>query len=93
VGGSATSPESTTTPLVITPSQLQLAPGTSAQLSTNAPTAVQSQLRWSSSQTAVASVSSTGLVTGFGTGSASITVRYASDTTNVASATIIVSMP
>lgn len=74
--------------LTITPSQVVIAAGSTAQLSTNASAGQQSQLQWSSSNTAVATVSGSGLVTGFSPGAATISARFSFDTTRVAVATV-----
>jgi hypothetical protein len=93
LGGTASASGSTNAPLVISPNTVRLAVNGSTQLTTNAPFALQNQLQWSSLQTTVAETSPTGLVTAVGVGSATITVRYTSDTTNVATATVTVSAP
>ena len=49
-----------------------------------------SQLQWLSSNNNVATVSATGLVTARTVGTATITVRFAADTTNAASSNISV---
>jgi hypothetical protein len=76
--------------LVVSPSFIQLAAASTAQLSTNAPSNLVSQVRWTSLQPAIASVSQTGLVTTLIAGTATVVARYVFDTTNVASATIVV---
>jgi hypothetical protein len=77
--------------LTVLPSSVTIGVGSSAQLSTNASDA--NQLQWFSSNTSVATVSSTGLVTGFSPGTALISVRFASDTANVSTATVVVASP
>jgi len=79
--------------LVITPTIIQLAVGGTAQITTNAPAALQSQLVWTSQAPSVATVSQAGLVTAASPGSTTIIVRYSSDTTNAASATVQVTGP
>lgn len=74
----------------MTPSFVQLAATGSVQLSTNAPSSLVSQIRWTSLQGTIATVSQTGLVRALTPGTATITARYAFDTTNVAAATISV---
>ena len=81
---------SSTAQLVVTPSFVQLAAASTVQLSTNAPSNLASQVRWTSLQSTIASVSQTGLVTTLTAGTATVVARYAFDTTNVASATIVV---
>lgn len=81
---------SSTTQLVVTPSFVQLAAASVLQLSTNAPGNLASQVRWTSLQPTIASVSQTGRVTTLTAGTATITARYVFDTTNVAAATILV---
>ena len=77
--------------LVMSPTRVQMAVGSSSQLSTNAPDTLLVQLEWLSSQPAIAAVTQSGLVTALTPGSSVITVRYATDTTNRTSATIDVS--
>jgi hypothetical protein len=81
---------STTSQLIVTPSFVQLAAASTVQLSTNAPSSLVAQVRWTSLQGAIAAVSQTGRVTTLTPGTATITARYAFDTTNVAAATIVV---
>ena len=76
--------------LIISPGTLTLAAGSTYQLNSNAPTALQNQLQWSSLEPTVASVSPSGSVIGWTAGSATITVRYSDDTVNVGTATITV---
>jgi Big-like domain-containing protein len=76
--------------LVLSPGALTLAVGSTFQLNTNAPTTLRNMLQWSSGNSAVASVSPSGAVFGAGVGSATISVRYSDDTTNVGTATITV---
>jgi uncharacterized protein YjdB len=75
--------------LTISPNQITLSAGSTAQLSTNAGTQ-SSQLQWSSSNTPVATVNGSGLIHAFQAGSATITARFSSDTARSASATVIV---
>lgn len=77
-------------PLVIVPNQLRLNVGGTAQLSTNAPLSLQNQVQWSSLETTVVTISPFGSIDAVGPGTATITARYATDTTNVGSATITV---
>ena len=81
---------SSTGQLVVSPSFVQLAAASTVQLSTNAPSNLTSQVRWTSLQPTIASVSQTGRVTTLTVGTATIVARYAFDTTNVAAATIVV---
>lgn len=74
----------------MTPSFVQLAAAGTIQLSTNAPSNLVSQVRWTSLQSTIASVTQTGLVTTLTAGTATVVARYVFDTTNVASATIVV---
>jgi uncharacterized protein YjdB len=89
IGGGTISGDSTSA-LAISPSLVQLVPGGTSQLTTNAPASLQTQVQWSSLQTTIAAISPTGLVTAVGPGTATITARYSSDTTNVATATVVV---
>jgi hypothetical protein len=77
----------TTTALTVLPIAVQITVGSNTQLSTNAGN---SALAWFSSDNNVATVSSTGLVTGRGVGTATITVRFTTDTANVATSNISV---
>jgi hypothetical protein len=90
LGGRAASTSST---LAISPSTVTVTVGTSVQLSTNAPLAVQNQVEWSSSNTTVATISPTGLLNTFAAGSSVVTARLASDTTQAATAAITVISP
>jgi hypothetical protein len=76
--------------LVVSPGALTLAVASTFQLNTNAPTTLRNLLQWSSGGSNVASVSPSGGVFGAGTGSATVSVRYSDDTTNVGTATITV---
>ncbi|HEY5062688.1 MAG TPA: Ig-like domain-containing protein [Gemmatimonadaceae bacterium] len=77
-------------PLVITPNQLTLTVGGTAQLSTNAPLNLQTQVQWSSLESTIVTISPSGSIDAVGPGTATITARYATDTTNVGSATVTV---
>jgi hypothetical protein len=90
VGGGSVS-GTTSSSLTVSPVQVQMTVGTTFQLATNASLAQLPQLQWSSLQPAVATVSATGLVSATGAGTATITVRVSSDTTQAAAATIVVS--
>lgn len=79
--------------LVITPNVVQLAVGTTFQLSTNATASQQGQLRWTSLQPAIATISQSGLVSAVGAGVTTVVARFTFDTTNVATATIIATSP
>ena len=78
----------TTTALTVLPTDVQITVGSNTQLSTNAGNST--QLAWFTSNSNVATVSSTGLVTGRGVGTATITVRFTTDTTNVATSNVSV---
>ena len=92
-GGGGTNPPFPVTPLLVSPAAVQLPIGTTVQLTTNALPENQSQLQWTSFNTTIATVSQIGLVRGVGAGITTIVVRYAFDTTNVATATINVGPP
>ncbi len=77
-------------PLSISPNRVQLIVGGTVQLTTNAPFSLANQVSWSSLQSTIALVSPSGLVTAVAPGTATVTARYAFDTTRVAAATIIV---
>jgi len=92
-GNTGTSPgnvSNNATPIAITPSSAQLRVGGTFQFSTNAPASLQSQVQWGSLGSTVATVSPSGLVTAVAVGTATITARYAFDTTHVATATVVV---
>jgi len=74
--------------LIISPNQVQLLVGGTAQLNTNAPTSLQSQVQWASAPSTIVSISPSGLVSALAAGTATVTARYSSDTTNVATATV-----
>jgi hypothetical protein len=74
--------------LTVLPTDVQITVGSTTQLSTNAGTST--QLQWRSSDNNVATVSSTGLVTGRGVGTATVTVRFSTDTTNAATSSVSV---
>lgn len=76
--------------LFISPNRVQLLVGGTFQLGTNAPFSLQNQVQWNSLQSTIVLVSPSGLVTGVAPGTATVTARYAFDTTRVASATVIV---
>jgi hypothetical protein len=78
----------TDTALTLLPTNVQITVGSTVQMSTNV--GVSTQLDWRSSDNNVATVTSTGLVTGRGAGTATIVVRFATDTINSASATVSV---
>ena len=75
-------------PLLVSPAAVQMPLGTTIQLTTNALPENQGQLQWTSFNTAIATVTQTGLVRAVGAGITTIVVRYVFDTTNVAAATI-----
>jgi uncharacterized protein YjdB len=74
--------------LAISPGRATLNAGTTLQLATNAPLAQQNQIQWGSSNTTVATISPSGLVNAVAAGTTTITARYSTDTTRVATATI-----
>ena len=76
--------------LTLSPSQVTVAVGTTVQLAASAGSGQLGQIQWGSSNTAVATVSATGLVTAFAPGTATITARLLSDTTQQASASVLV---
>jgi len=76
--------------LVVSPTNIQMNLGQEAQVSTNAPDSLVSQLIWTSRNPAIVSVSQTGVVRGLAIGSASVVVQYSFDPVNSASATIVV---
>ncbi len=90
LGGGTTTSGTNTSALTISPNAVQLTVGGTQQLNTNAPTSLQSQVQWNSLQTTIATISPSGLVTGVAAGPATVTARYSSDTTNVATATVVV---
>lgn len=90
IGGGTIPPGSSTGQLAITPSSAEILVGGTVQLTTNAPAALQGQIEWFSLSPTIASVSQTGLVTGGGIGSATIRARAIGDTTNVATAVVVV---
>jgi hypothetical protein len=72
--------------LQIFPSAVQLTVGQSADLQTNAPLSLINQVQWLSSNPNIAAVSPSGRVTGRFPGVATITARFAFDTTRSATA-------
>ncbi|HTI62567.1 MAG TPA: Ig-like domain-containing protein [Gemmatimonadaceae bacterium] len=80
-------------PLAISPAVVSLVPGTTIQLFTNALPANQNQVQWNSLNPTIATVSQTGLVKAIGTGVTTVVARYSFDTTNVATATVMVQGP
>ena len=89
-GGSAGTGSPT---LQVFPNAIQLPVGSSAQLSTNAPLALQNQVQWRALQPSIASVSTSGTVSAFSPGVATVIARYAFDTTQAASTTVTVIGP
>ena len=73
--------------LVIQPSQVEILVGGTFQLSTNAPGIA---LTWRTSNSAIAGVSSSGLVSGMNAGIAVVTATATSDASQTASATVVV---
>lgn len=76
--------------LIMSPTNIEMAIGQEAQLSTNAPDSLLSQLIWTSRNPTIVAVSQTGVVRALSTGSASIVVQYSFEPLNSASATIVV---
>jgi hypothetical protein len=89
IGGGTVS-SSTAGQLAITPANSEITLGGTVQLTTNAPAALQGQIEWFSFSPTVATVTQSGLVTGGGIGSATIRARPVGDTTNVATAVVVV---
>ena len=79
--------------LILSPSSIQLLTGQTAQITTNAPFALQTQILWTSSNSAVASVSTTGVVVAFTPGTVVITGQYTFDTTNAGATSVTVTLP
>jgi uncharacterized protein YjdB len=77
-------------PLIVTPSSITLAAGSSFQLATNAPPGLQPLLQWASLDETVVTVSPSGMIEGVGAGTATITVNYSDDTANVGTSIITV---
>jgi len=78
--------------LIVSPTDLQLLIGTTAQLTTNSP-ALFSQVQWRSTQPGIAAVNTTGVVSGLSFGTALIVARYSFDTLNLATVTVTVTGP
>lgn len=76
--------------LQVVPSAAQIPVGQLAQLQTNAPLSLLNQVQWRSSNPNIAAVNATGGVTGIFPGIATITARFAFDTTQAATATVTV---
>jgi len=76
--------------LIVSPQDISMVIGQEAQISTNAPDSLLSQLIWTSRNPTIVSVSQTGVVRALATGSASIVVQYSFEPLNSASATIVV---
>lgn len=81
------------TPLTVLPGQITLLVATSAQLTTNAPAALQSQVQWRSLEPAIAAVNTGGVVTALSAGTAIVQARFAFDTTQVATSLVTVIAP
>jgi uncharacterized protein YjdB len=81
------------TTITITPGTATMTVGSTLQLATNEPTALQSQVQWTSSDSRVAVTSPSGFISALATGSTTISARLSSDTTHVAVATINVISP
>ena len=76
--------------LIMSPTNIEMAIGQEAQLSTNAPDSLLSQLIWTSRNPTIVAVSQTGVVRALATGSASVVAQYSFEPLNSASATIVV---
>jgi hypothetical protein len=83
----------TTTPLSVIPNRVQLAIGSSFQLTTDAPFGFETRVQWRSLQPSIAAVTPSGVVTALAAGTATVTARYSFDTTTVAIATVSVIGP
>ena len=92
-GGDTTGTSSSTARLNIIPTRVQLAIGSSFQLVTDAPFGLEGRVQWRSSNPSIAAVTPGGVVTGIAIGTTTVTARYAFDTTNVASTTVVVNGP
>jgi hypothetical protein len=79
--------------LIVSPTEIQMTVGAEAQISTNAPDSLLSQLIWTSRNPTIVAVSQTGQVRALATGSASVVVQYSFEPLNSASATIVVNSP
>lgn len=90
VGGNTGADSTGRTALVVSPATLNVAAGSSFQLSTNAPVDLQPLIQWSSLDQTIATVSPSGSVFGQAAGSTRIVARYSDDTTNAGSATVTV---
>lgn len=90
IGGNTSTDSTGRAAIVVSPGTLNVAVGSSFQLSTNAPVALQPLLQWSSLDQTIASVSPSGSVFGQAAGTTRILARYSDDTTNVGSATVTV---
>ena len=76
--------------LIMSPTNIEMVIGQEAQLSTNAPDSLLSQLIWTSRNPTIVAVSQTGVVRALATGSASVVAQYSFEPLNSASATIVV---
>ena len=77
-------------PLEVLPRATQIPVGQFAELRTNAPLSLVNQVQWRSSNSSIAAVSAAGRVTGLLPGIATVTARFAFDTTQAATATVTV---
>jgi hypothetical protein len=91
-GSDPTGPDSLFTEVIITPSTGAVAAGSTLQLSAavSGPPGTPQGVMWRSVDTALASVSQTGLVTGKSGGTARIRAKWAEDSTNFTDAHILV---
>jgi hypothetical protein len=92
VGDTGTTNPSTAR-LTIIPNRVQLAIGSSFQLTTDAPFNLESRVQWRSLQPGIVAVTPGGVVTAIGAGTASVMARYSFDTTITALATVTVVGP
>ena len=76
--------------LVVSPQQISMVVGQEAQISTNAPDSLLSQLIWTSRNPTIVTVSQTGVIRALAVGSASVVVQYSFEPLNSASTTIVV---
>jgi hypothetical protein len=92
-GGDTGTTSPSTGRLAVIPNRVQLAIGSSYQLTTNAPFGSESRVQWRSLNPGIAAVTPGGVVTALGAGTASIMARYSFDTTITALATVTVVGP
>ena len=76
--------------LAVFPNVVQISVGQIALLQTNAPLSLLNQVQWRSSHPTIAAISPSGRVTGIFPGVATITARFAFDTTQTATSIVTV---